>query len=1202
MAVSQVKITHKWLYQLSLWAVRTPLLAILVPFVVTFIVAYPTLTKVPQYKSFTDHHLSRIELATDVTGISPNYSMAQVWISRGNEGNILRKGALMETLALQNKLLGDVFDTGKVECVESPFQLWNNSLELLSRDPYPLRTLNSRIDEIPHNSLRSALKVNGYFTSAQTAVVNILTPINNRIILRNLLNENVAKLSKLSNSTGYHFLRPAADNANDKFENLLKVDVQSAKGQDFFWGIVIFSFCAVQFWKHYNRVSMVNSRSGVCAALAAQIVLCVAASNTLTIFFFGPGESTIPFSLMWFPISIVSSSGLLERLSNTAGSAVTDDLLLTGAGADSDSDNVSASSYIDASVQSSLSLCRNVILSLLSSIFLFPFNKRTSFFLTFAFLSCLVLQAITFTAILSSDYNRQEKPKRLYENASAKVDDASLDDDRIPISDSSLKTYLCAVLRGNSTIYSHSVVVVMLSQYLTNLRYFLVRSSSSLIGHLLHGRLRNLTSLKSASSLSLLEGDSIIQLISAHHRTGTYYISWSADDRVLALKNTLPAFESNGQGLLGAFQMPLVSSYKFDLYFFFEITVIVGLVSSVALLVVQTLFDKLQAWPKLKERNRKKTEADCITESSSRLNRYNNPSFHAKELSRGGHTLDIVCIYTSESPFIVSVGLDRRLLVWSPLSNPAPLPTEIPLNRQLWPVVRVVTSSNGNFTAVFGKSGRISCWSRKSFSYIWSIKLDLANMHILESFFRAKTIPAFMRRQASSNLKHEAKQDVDPSALKRRGSTVSISSAKSTTSATPAFVSKYEDTASLPKTGECESIELVIVTTDGNVQAVDFEGNIRCNKVTNSTFPLVSCKRLITPRVNDRLIICDTQGDIYISTVVNNRWKPRKLVLVRNSFNRGQKLMTPATLMNHANQEQEQKMAESSSSTNDTLSTLLIPFVGMLLLVKTNEADLVDAQTGTVIKTFELVNYMPGSLRIFHDQPTHCKFCGSASVSTLSIAYTERYTSTLVLSTFRLESRTKTSICLRVERDPREIRCLGLESVVEKKYWLADVDKWDSTDNNVIIGLRKREKSFATASGSKSMMRSASEDTKAGELRLRGRLESRSMKPSKSVEYNIHDIWEGWTMTAQGQVTYYKIPAGVNGLLTNRIGSFEKFGAKAVVAAFGNVMKLFYLGHEEFIMAPDGNSANEEESGLKFVNRRRQRLSEKKVSINYGQY
>ena len=72
-------------------------------------------------------------------------------------------------------------------------------------------------------------------------------------------------------------------------------------------------------------------------------------------------------------------------------------------------------------------------------------------------------------------------------------------------------------------------------------------------------------------------------------------------------------------------------------------------------------------------------------------------------------------------------------------------------------------------------------------------------------------------------------------------------------------------------------------------------------------------------------------------------------------------------------------------------------------------------------------------------------------------------------------------------------------------------------------------------------------------------------------------------------------------MLTNRIGPVEKFGAKAIVAAFGNIMKVFYLGREELILATDGTNTNEDDTGLNFVNKRRKRLSERKTSNIYTQ-
>ncbi|SCU90895.1 LAME_0E10440g1_1 [Lachancea meyersii CBS 8951] len=1194
-------ILHQHLYKLSLWAVRHPLLAILIPFITLFIIACPTLACIWQDKGFSNHYLSKIDVQTQGTGSSSNFSLTQIWISQAPKENILGKSSLLESLAIQNKLVRGVLAEHDVDTVQTPFQSWNNSVDLLYRDPYPLKTLNSKIDEIPHSLLRNALKVNGFFTSAETLVVNILAPAEKQLSLRSQLQENVAELSGIANVTGYQVFTSDAKDHESTFEGVLKLDIQSVTAGDILMGVLILLLSFLQFYQKYNVVAKVNSKLGMSVAIVAQIVLSVAASNTLTVLLFGKTEGSIPFFSMWFPVLLISSSGLLERLSETAGSALTQSPLLLSSETDSDTGHASTKSYVDASVKASISLFKTVITSLLLSILLFPFNRRTSFFLSVAFLSCLLVQVTAFTAILSSDYQRLKRSERLFQDGGDHNVSQYLDDHSTLFNEPSMKSYLSSILDGHVSIFSHCITVLMIFQYIVNLRYRLVRTSSSLIYKVLHGQFSIMDPFKSSSLVPLVEMDSILKLVLANHGTGTYYISKSSDDRILVLKTGLEEFKNYRNDVVSAFQ-PLVSSYKFDLYFFFEFSVMVVLISSIAVLMVQTLLDKLQAWPQLNEHRASEYDAKLLTAQDSLAPSHTSgSSFHTKELSLGGHTLDIMSISTSDSPFIFSIGMDRKLLIWSPLSHPAPIPTEIPLNRQMWPVLRVVTSFNGNFTAVFGKSGRISCWSRKSFSFIWSTKVDFKNNDLLESFFRTRTTPAFLKKRITSTAKHQGKKDLLASSMRRRDSTASISSLKSASSAAPAFVSQYGDTKSLPDTTEEEDIELVFVTACGTIYNIDVVGKVTNFQVTNSASPLVSCKKLTTPRVNDRLIICDKQGDIYISTVVNNKWRPRKLVLIRNAFNRGQKLMTPATLMRHIHQEGEQNAEQEQPSVKDIKATLLVPFVGMLLLARENEADLVDAQTGTVIKTFKLANFMPGSLRIFHDQPTHCKFCGSASVATLSIAYTERYTSNLVLSTFKLESRTKTSICLRVERDPREIRCLGLESVVERKYFLPDIDKWDATDNNVIIGLKRKEKDRSATSESKSMMRSASEDVKAGELRLRGRLESRSMKPSKSAEYNIHDIWEGWTMTVNGQVTYYKIPVGVNGLLTNRIGPFEKFGAKSMVASFGNVMKLFYLGHEESIMAPEGVGSNEEESGLKFVNKRRQRLNEKKISINYGQ-
>ena len=58
----------------------------------------------------------------------------------------------------------------------------------------------------------------------------------------------------------------------------------------------------------------------------------------------------------------------------------------------------------------------------------------------------------------------------------------------------------------------------------------------------------------------------------------------------------------------------------------------------------------------------------------------------------------------------------------------------------------------------------------------------------------------------------------------------------------------------------------------------------------------------------------------------------------------------------------------------------------------------------------------------------------------------------IVVHTFRVDEMRK-AICLRVERDPREIRCLGFSAADEKVNWFYNVVGYEVTCVNLIIGI-----------------------------------------------------------------------------------------------------------------------------------------------------
>ncbi|KAH3680472.1 hypothetical protein WICMUC_000312 [Wickerhamomyces mucosus] len=501
-----------------------------------------------------------------------------------------------------------------------------------------------------------------------------------------------------------------------------------------------------------------------------------------------------------------------------------------------------------------------------------------------------------------------------------------------------------------------------------------------------------------------------------------------------------------------------------------------------------------------------------INENSETIVEKSN-SFNVKLLT-DGHFLDVIKIATSKSPYIVSLGLDHRVLVWSPISKPTPAPTQLPITPNLWPITVVKLSDCGTFIVVFSKKGLIQCWSRQTKTWIWKHEIEeLKNNNPLESFFRKKTIPAFLQRKAISKPPGSRRDSI------RSFMTIDNSDVDSSLH------------------------EFVIVLKDATIILVDNKGLTRCQLVKNET--MVSCSKLLTPRISDRLISLTKSGKILVSMSVNNKWKTRSLNIIQNTF--------------YINSDQHSE----SDFSNCQIS--IIEFVGFLIRTFSTYAELIDVQTGILIKRFEISPFKKGTFKVFHSQPTHCRFCGSASFSSLSVAYTPLNSKSVVMHTFTVDHRAKTSICLRVERDAREIRCVGLNSVVENIYEKDDIEGWSITDNNQIIGISKNhEEEFSLS-------------TPVSSAILRNRFDKSIKKPESH-----HNFWKGWTMNSDGHIDNYLIPETINSkeLLINSISVITKFGHKSIVVAFGNIMKLLYLGNDELIF-------NDVVHSLGFANKRR---------------
>lgn len=611
--------------------------------------------------------------------------------------------------------------------------------------------------------------------------------------------------------------------------------------------------------------------------------------------------------------------------------------------------------------------------------------------------------------------------------------------------------------------------------------------------------------------------------------------------------------------------------------------------------------------------------------------------------NKDGHNQDVLRLCTNPvSSFIVSIGLDHEILVWSPLTKNSSSPpinisstfTSNSESKEFWPINHIKISDDGNHIILINfKYGLIKCFEREQLKFIWQVAIPLEilkkysrnKIKILESFFRKRTVPGFLARKILQKKKQLQQQRV------RRGSDVSIMSVNSNVNSNfpPPPISSHkndvdkelenlekalnnEEFIMVLETGELITIacdngsistsNILTSVYDDETEGDDDDDRPSVSTINQNRLTLNAAKKIFTSRVSDRIVCNVTNDDVVIATVINNKWKFRKLPIQGDIYNTGVQLLTPYTLSQNSSYNgdrddfrskyNERQLAEekpiipSSQKRFQPINKptiASIEFVGMVLRVTDLTAQLIDVQTGIILRVFDIGHFKPGSLRVAHSEPTHCKFCGCASIQSFSIIYEDFYEKTVIMHTFNLEiKRSKNNICLRVERDPREIRCIGFNAVVEHQYWYKDLELWELTDVNMIIGFRKKSAkdndSFENLSDTDSSSKSTIEN---GLMTLRSRKDHNRKLFSKSydslVKLNVingttslNDIWEAFVITAfDGSLINYKIPEvdtpTGKGFTANRINSIVKYGFKSVAVTFGNLVMILYLGNDKLI-------------------------------------
>ncbi|KAK6462866.1 hypothetical protein DFJ63DRAFT_176023 [Scheffersomyces coipomensis] len=637
------------------------------------------------------------------------------------------------------------------------------------------------------------------------------------------------------------------------------------------------------------------------------------------------------------------------------------------------------------------------------------------------------------------------------------------------------------------------------------------------------------------------------------------------------------------------------------------------------------------------------------------VNRY----FNAVELKKDtthGHSLDVLKIATnSKTSFVITVGLDRKILIWSPLngsslSEPINISSKVESGpfegKEFWPINHVSISDDGSYVMLICfKYGLIKCYERRELNFKWELELPtevielikLKKFKISEYFFRRKTVPGVLARKML--LKKGQKKKGSSTALERRDSNASIASMNSQINGNfpppPISMKSFseqqrERNRNEPTYEQMEreliKVEFILVLESGHLvtfSCVDGGSKILnlmagIHGLNEENLTVTSAKKVTTPRINDRIVCQLSNSDVIVATVVNNTWRLRKLPIVEGHYNQGPNFVQPVNPMSSMNNKYSQNSNDFRSVYNSKLSTIgsevslnvvqepiitnkdskysinkatvmNVDFVGMIVVVKDQVAELVDVQSGIVLKKFNVGRFKPNTFRVSHSEPTHCKFCGCASIQSFSIAYEDYDTPTLIVHTYKIElKRSKNNICLRVERDPREIRCLGFNAVTEHQYWFNGLVGWELTDVNMIIGLKRKDQTDDDTptideeiiNESDIKMRNQNIDKliqNSGLMSLRSRHSKNIRAYNKSDKSNsqlkpitVEDVWEGFIITLiDGKLINYQIPLSNSlrdtELIMSKINSVEKYGYKSIIFSVGRITDIFYLGNDTLI-------------------------------------
>jgi hypothetical protein len=487
---------------------------------------------------------------------------------------------------------------------------------------------------------------------------------------------------------------------------------------------------------------------------------------------------------------------------------------------------------------------------------------------------------------------------------------------------------------------------------------------------------------------------------------------------------------------------------------------------------------------------------------------------------------DILRIATNpKTSHVVTTSLDHKVLYWSPLGDPDP----IELSCDMWPINHLAINDDGRLVIMVNfKNGVIKCFDRKQMKVKW-IQMEeslISKPKILESFFRKRTVPGFLARKMLR---------------KRRGSDASLSSVNSLVNANfppppPPIEMKSHSQEQRERKATVGKEEYVMVLQTGEIIVVScVDGSIKRYNVKET---LLNATKIRTPRVPDRIVCLTTNAELVVVNIVNNNLKFKQLKI---------KKTTPPSEL---------------ALTLNPPSIQAVEFVGFVVKVDGLECQVIDVISGAVVKQFVIGSMKPNTLKVSYPQPTHCRFCGSAAISSFSVMYENDgdEEGVIVVHTFRVDEMRK-AICLRVERDPREIRCLGFSAADEQVNWFYNVIGYEVTCVNLLIGLVEVT-TTTSSSPSASLTHTTSLESTIGLSSLRNRKKHKRTKK----EFQLMAVALG-----SGDTDYYTLKEDKDKKFSN-VWLVCRYGYKSVILNLGNRFEIVYFGNNNLIEYVDDNS------------------------------